>query len=495
MSAEGNDKSENPTALKVADPLQMAVEAYSAQLHRGTKASDDEVNLEGLSRLSAVEVSNLIRQTPDVERDIFGHFSFAKHALELCIRNKIVKDFNDCVARWLHACVEAGAFRECIRYASAIVDSDVWGMGLLSSQRLQILFYVAKSFRNIGRYEEAKRYYRMILEMAESSGETVEISIGLLLIGKLYGNYLGQRSLFSCFIEEAKRRLENELKHNRSADLDQVRVKRGIAICHDALGQAYRDSGDSASKVQNHFIKAININREIKRRNGVSRASCHINLFGFTRASSLQEKRKYLGGFKEGMDLLLLIPQDEKGIGVRFLQYSMMLAEIGEGEKAREHHAYGKLLVEKYSEYKMQAYAAIVEYDLYKDLDMERAVNSLKRGSKVAQQYNLIIQENEINRRLAETSYQFMAVPSADIPELIESNRLNLGKLLTEVKGSFSHLNSGGDLQPEFKHLSEEAKRGVPEKLLLDYDHTVKQLDRDMQILITLLKKASPEAR
>lgn len=493
MSVDGGNRGVEPGGPAVTGPLRGAVEDYAARLHRDVGAKDDGLELTSLAGLSPRELSSLIRQELGAERDVFGQFSFAKHALELCLRQGMVREFSDRVARWLHACVEAGAFRECIRFAEAIIESDVWRAALPLRQRLPALFYLAKSLRNIGRYEEAKQRYREIIELAEEVGETVEISIGLLLIGKLYGNYLGQRSLFSCFIEEAKRQLENERLDGGATDFDRLRVKRAVAICHDALGQAYRDGGDPAippSKVQNHFIRAFKINREMGRRNGVSRALCHLNHFGFARAATPREKEKHLAGFKEGMDYLLLTPQDEKGMGVRFLQYSVMLAEMGEDGKAREYHAWARRFVEKYSDYKMQAQAAIVEHDLYKGSDTARAVASLQRGREVARRYNLIIQENEINRRLAETSHNYAPPPGADLPELVESTRLNLNKLIAEVKESFTHLNSADDLQPEFRHLSEETKRGVPQKLLLDYDQTVKQLDLNLQALVALLKRA-----
>jgi tetratricopeptide (TPR) repeat protein len=492
VEEEGRDATLPPSGM--SGLLERAVEAYSARLYQDAGAKDGALKLGPLEQLSPLETSNLLRQTARRERDLFGQFSFAKHALELCVRKNIMSDFADLLTPWLRACVEIGAFRECIRYANAVINSDIWSAAALSRLRLPILFCVAKSYRNIGRYEEAKHYYRRVIEMAEVLGETVEISIGLLLMGKLYGNYLGQRSLFSCFIEEAKRRLENELRHDRVTEVDRIRIRRCIAICHDALGQAYRDDSDSDSRVRNHFIKAINLNRDIQRRNGVSRALCHLNQVGFAKSSTPEEKLKHLQGFKEGIDLLLLTPQDEKGLGVRFIQYSKMLAEVGRTEQAWEYHAYGKLFVEKYSEYKMQAHASIVEYGLYKNSDMERAINALKQGRDVARQYNLIIQELEINRLLAEIPAHLVTGTMTELPELLESNRQNLGTLIAKVKESFSQLNSADDLQPEFKHLSEEAKKGIPEKLLLDYDHTVKQLDRNMQVLIALLKKMPFEA-
>jgi len=104
---------------------------------------------------------------------------------------------------------------------------------------MQVNPFEAKALRNLGRLTEALDAYRRALRLAQTSRREVDLCRILVLIGKVYGKYLGQKGLFLAFVEEAQSRLTHSLSFT-SEEIDRRRVLRALAICEDSLGQAYR---------------------------------------------------------------------------------------------------------------------------------------------------------------------------------------------------------------------------------------------------------------
>ena len=333
-----------------------------------------------------------------VQANAFAKFAFAKHALHLCVRANYLPEVHDLLVPWLYACMDAGAHRDGRDFAGLVETSAVLKEKMKQADYFSVLLYRAKSFRNLGEFSQAQEAYRRMINAAEERGSPTDVHLGMLLIGKLYGNYLGQRSLFSSFVEESLAGFEEEEggeKWRHYSPEEQRRIVRCKAICLDALGQAYRDSAFSESdrlKVESNFLKALNINIEIGRASGISRVTCHLNHFMFKHAASPQDKNTYMERFKDGMMFLMRHPCDERGMGIRFVQFASMLNEVGQREKALDFLTTGKALAWRYSEFKTFMQATVVESEIHGATDPGRAIHALEEGRRTAHKSNLMLQ-------------------------------------------------------------------------------------------------------
>lgn len=491
------DENSNLVDERFAAELKRSVEEYYARILQTPSLKASCLNLDMLHLPSSqTNIAITLREMWRTECSPFHRFSFAKHALELCAQIECFADVGDLLEAWLHACVEVGAYDDCIRFADVCLGSK-GNIEASSEDKLSILMSRAKSLRNIGRFEDAKQCYRDFLNLAEDVGDPVRISLGLILIGKLYGNYLGQRSLFCSFIEEAQYRLERDfVKDFTWPEVEQVKSIRSLAICYDALGQAYRPDEWSDDdqylkeqvKVEEYFVTAIELNEQIGRWNGVSRSKCHLNYFKFFQPSSVYNEM-YLKSFWEGVNILLTAAPDPKGLGIRSIQYARMLWKIGRTKEAREYLKVGRNLADQYSDYKTLARAAIIESEFIGISDPEGAIRALKEGRDIARRYKLHLQEGEINRRLAEIcGVHSICDVEVHLPELFNRNREIYVRLINEVKGTLAQIDSNSKAGTEFHRLSLERKQEFRSRLLLDFDHTVNQLDLNVKALTTALQ-------
>lgn len=430
---------------------------------------------------------------PDIQSNSFRKFAFAKYALNLCIRTNYLIDVRDLIAPWLNACVDAGAYEDGAGFAEDCMRSEVLKSRMKPAEYFSMLRSHAKSWRNRGKFPQAQQAYRHLIDAAAEMGAQTELNFGLLLIGKLYGNYLGQRSLFSSFVEESLDGFTAELAQHNLSDDERRRVLWGLAICHDALGQAYRDSPDR-EKIERHFLEAIRINREIGRDNGISRAICHLYHFKFKHASSPQDMASHLKDFsREGVALLTQYPRDERGMSIRFIQLASMLHKVGQTPKALTYLASGKSLARRYSLFKTFTQATVVESEIFRTIDADRAIRSLEEGRLTAQNYNLMIQETEINRLLAELEAMAPGAqqfgPRSKPFDLFSRNRIILMDLIGEVNKTLAQLDSSNELKAEFKRLGRKTRRTFREKLLLDFGHIVEKLNLN---ILSLLRTFDP---
>jgi hypothetical protein len=470
-----------------------SIARYERQLQQFPDAKNSVLDLDKEMLLSVRSNLRELWSLTDIHRTPFKRFSFAKHALQCCVQTNYLTEQCALLPSWLHSYIEVGAYDGCIKFVDVCVRSNVLRSKMKSADYLSMLFCRAKSLRNIGHFSKAQQAYRDAIDMAAAVGSQTDVNYGLLLIGKLYGNYLGQRSLFSSFVEEAKDRFDEQRSKFTGTEADDWRIIRGIAICHDALGQAYRDS--DRVKVERHFLEAIKMNQMIDWSNGISRAVCHLNYFRFQHTHSPQDRASYIEEFKEGLKLLTKGQPDERGLSIRFIQFSSMLREVNLEQKAKQYLQSGKSFATRYSLYKTLTQAAIVEAQLFKASDPDRALFTLEEGRTIAQEYSLALQETAINRLLAElkvTAEDQKSQHGTEPFDLFSRNRDILMNLVGEVKRTLAQLDSSGDLKPEFKHLKRKTRRTFRERLLLDFDHIVEQLNLNM---LSLLKTSTSNER
>jgi len=469
--------------------LSASIEDYCRKLHSNPEVKNEPLVLdEAIGSIPRRQLVDSLLELWDESQTIFGEYALAKYALTLCIERNCLAEVVAVIPAWLRSCVEAGAYQDCVNFAARCETSPEWHDDAVPLDKFSVLRNSAKSLRNIGDLDGALNRYRQIISMAVEVNDQAEISMGLLLIGKLHGNYWGQLSLFSSFVEEAKVRLEHELLRVRRPASKRKRLIRNLAICHDALGQAYRDSDPAL--VEEHLDNAIKLNKELKRRSGISRTQCHLFHHKFKHAPP-REKLTHLRNFEASVKMLLKEDPDERGLGIRYVQLSSLSLEVGDRAAAARFLVLGKSYAHQYSEYKTLTRAALVESSLYKLTDPARAFEALTQGLSIAQKHRLQIMESEINLELVEILSREPTHGKRnaedDIEELFKRNReIHLG-LLNEVKSSLNRFDATGSLPPEFELLSPQTREKFREKLLLDFDRTVDRLDRNIDILVTVL--------
>jgi len=473
--------------MNILETLDSSVSAYKSRLYDAPEAKRENLELGDLSGAADADLGQAFRQLWNTETTILGKFALAKHGLELCCGPRSLTGVSDLTTQWLFACVEAGAYEDCIHF-SELCGKSTWLAKSRINDRFSMLRSRAKSLRNLGRLQEAQESYREILYLANPVRDNSTISLALLLIGKLYGNYWGQLTLFSSFVEEAKARLERELRTSALSTVQIARLKRSLAICHDALGQAYRDS--EPAKVENHFLEAIRLNEELGRPSGISRSLCHLNSLKF-KHSPPADQPVYLQRFYDAMRMLLAENADERGLGIRYVQYASMLLETGSTQLAEKYLKSGKYFSQRYSEYKTLTRAALVEASLYTSSEPARAIGALQDGLVIAKKYGLEIQESEINLQLAKLANHEVpdrfAISEIQVSDLLKRNREIYIGLINEAKGSLTKLNSANDLPQEFQLLSSITRNTFRERLLLDFDRAVSQLELNLSALVTTL--------
>jgi signal transduction histidine kinase len=467
------------------EALESVIKAYHIALVHNWEKKHDDIHLDPrLDQISDVAVATLITRLSERGSHALEKFAVAKYGFLLGEKRQILPFFLELLPQWLKACVEIGAYEECVKFSSMCMKPEIWESLKPNRQSTSILLYRAKSLRNIGLFEDAQICYRQAINLAAHSKDRVEVSRALLLIGKLYGNYLGQHSLFSSFVQDAMIRLKQDWVKLKPNTVDYDRHTRLIAICHDALGQAYRESGPS--EVEEHFQDAYSFHESIGQINGISRALCHLHHYKFLNSPSLADKERSLMEFKKGLNMLYKGVWDEKGLGVRHIQLASMLLTLKKPEAYKSLEK-GKEYANKYSDFKTLTRAAIIESEFYKTTYPSRAIEILEKGRIIAQKYNLIIPETEINLLLAELSSNHN-YSNVKPDELFERNRILFNKLIREVRGRLEELQLNNNLTAEFKHLSKKTKKTFRERLLLDYENTIKQLDLNISALTSTLR-------
>ncbi len=461
--------------------LESSITTYHHRLLETPDAKDDEIEINIKSFHSIETALEHLREFSATARDPFALFAVAKHGLHLSNISNTQAKIKELLPNWLRACVIVGAYPDCIHFTNQCLASDAWGELKKTREGLALLTHRAKSLRNLGSFADALSCYRDAIDLAIKSGYQSDASIFLLLVGKLCGSYLGQRSLFSSLVEEAKSRLENELNSFSGPNNERIRLIHYIAICLDALGQAY--SENDPVRAEQHYKEAFRLNWKIRRMNGMSRVRCHYNYLKFEKAKG-NDRLQYVNGFNKGLKLLLNSSIDERGLGVRYVQYATMLNQINNNAEARRYLDRGKAIAKKYSDFKTLVRASVASADVLGS-DRDLVTISLQEGQTIAKEYRLLLYEGELNRRIALLS----DTRNSEINQvkLFERNREIFSHLVKEIEASLSRLNSKRNPEIEFTLLSDDTKQAFRDKLLLDYEHIVKQLDLNLRDLTAAL--------
>lgn len=468
------ERSKHLPGREALEALLRSIHEYRDRLRRDPSLKEEPLSIpeSGISLDAFAAIATTEAEAADNSFDLFA---IAKHGLTLSRSRGDYVSLSSFFPRWLYVCVNAGAYQECIDFCRSCVASSDWDALARTKTSVAVLRNQAKSLRNLGHFEESLGSYRASIERARALDLPAEITIGLLLIGKLYGTYLGQQGLFWAFVEEAL----NDLERRRETCLpeDREHLIRYLAICHDALGQVYRET--DYERALHHFREAIRLNRSIRRPIGISRALCHLSYFNFM---SVPEER-YLRWFQHGIRLLQDDRLEERGLGVRWIQYAAMLNRTGQHREAEECLIEGKRIAIRYSDYKSIVRACLGEAALLSAHDPDRALAALIEGRRVAQSHNLLLYESSINREIAELSVRTRP-ESLETIVLFQRNReIHIGHL-EKVKANLQRLRSAaGDQEEEFKLLSQKTRDDFRQRLLLDFERIVNELDLNIHAL------------
>jgi tetratricopeptide (TPR) repeat protein len=383
----------------------------------------------------------------------------------------------------LHA-NDIGAFSDCVRISDVFLERATASSAPLCHEGISILLSRAKALRSMGRFEEAFESYRQAIRVASVENLSLEVSRCLLLIGKLYGNYLGQKSLFSSFVEEASARFHKELRCSEDAEREKM-VIGYLAICEDASGQAYRDS--EPQKAERHFLEAIKYNEQIQWESGISRSTCHLHYFRFQQAKTETAREVCLLEFEKGLRLLQRHDLEERGLGIRWLQFAEMLRVQGYVEKAEECLTLSKGIATQYSDYRTLVRILIAESALLAEAQPQSALYPLERGRRIAVDRRLLLHECEINRCMAALLSRTGSDQDRSF-DLFDRNRQLLLHLLDQVKAGLQTFDMAPEEKPEFHLVSKSTRKQFREKLVLDLEHAVHQLDLSVQAVTVALR-------
>ncbi len=413
--------------------------------------------------------------------DPFEDYAIVRCALELLKR--IQNDSTRYIPPlWIRICVKIGAFQDAIQIADSCI-------GILENSRnqgdlLEALRCKAKAERNLGNFVGAEHTYRRSVRIASLIQNAVDLSIGLLLIGKLNGNYRGQHSLFAAFVQEACSRLQVECR--KVTGKDRARIIYYLSVCYDSLGQAFRTN--NPARASREFSHAIRLSTLLDNKVVGLRSRCHLIREKFLAATNASSRIRFLHQFEYEIKNMQSLPDEEPGLAVRWLQYATMLHQVGIPERAREYIIEAQHLAQRYNAYKIYARAALAEYDLFASQDFNGAISSLVKARNVAVRHCLALQEIEINLRLANLR---KTVP-LDCPhplELMERNRQLDTELIEYARQGLTNIEKPGDDHPEFGLLSPKTRDLFRENLLIDYQQAVTRFSENLEGMKSLLLK------
>jgi hypothetical protein len=438
--------------------------------------------------IPAVDLFRQVDLRFNVSDDPFEHYAVVKCALARLRQLNVVDLALERLPTWCRICLWVGAFKDALQLCDFYADLSKYSD---TSADMEILRYRAKAQRNLGAYNDAEATYRNLLRLALRREEAVDISVGLLYIGKLNGNYRAQHSLFASFVQEARSRLEASLR--AGSYVFPERLLGYLAIAYDSLGQAFR-SNDTL-KAKSLFRKAIRLGVMSGRDNVASRSRCHLLFLNFQSAPT-HRRTHLLKVFEDEILLLLRAPAEEAGLAIRWLQYATMLAALGRLEDASDYIRECTAVARKYNAHKILARCALVEYQTWHSLDTERAVHALIQGRNYAAEHKLPLQESEMNLRLVETGPN---VPRGSPPalELLERNREIYAGLIRQARDALSRLDKPGDATPEFCLLSRKTRELFRSNLVIDYQQAVDRLDRNiiqMKALLNVTERRRQQA-
>jgi tetratricopeptide (TPR) repeat protein len=474
MKVVKNFKLEKNDLKEVDRNIETSINNFFEKIRKSKIISDLSIEPLPLEQFTTNTLSILIKRTLQSE-SLYENYSIAQHVFEFNKNNFDISELVIYFPIYLRSMVEVGAYKDCLIFTNSILKSSLWKDIKNKNNGIEILRYRAKAFRNLGKFSNAEKTYRYALKLSEKLDNPIQVATTLILIGKLYGNYLGQQSLFVAFIEEAKSILELFLKEKFNNKSDHFLCMRQLAICYDSIGQAYRFIEPKVA-IRN-FNYAIHLNRKNGNIVGLSRNLCHLNYFLFfkNKGKGNPYKIKFLNRFQDGLIMVINNAKEKRGLGIRYIQYAEMLSGIGSEIKAKECFSEGKRIAASFSDFKTLTRASIVGAELFFIHDRLNSIKYLEDGQKLAKKYKLLLQESQINRKLAElfdSGYQSKKEPH----QLFDRNRAIFLNLIKEVKANLGFISQQKGLKSESEIILINTQKNVREKLLLDYENIVNQL-------------------
>jgi hypothetical protein len=439
--------------------------------------------------LSSKALDKIIEDNLSSAVGSFEKFCALKFAILIFTEKKEAIFLKKYIRLWINVSVYVGAYSYLIRESAVCFNNADLDLLQDNSTKMAVLRATAKAERNLGNLSNAIDIYKTGITIALDSKSNINLYSFILFLGKLYGNYLGQRSLFSLFVKEAYNNLVIEKK--RAVSKDTNKIDRYIAICHDALGQAFRDSDLKLS--EENFHKAYRLNKSANRVGGLSRNICHLSqLRFFNYASTDQQKLDQIQKFQEGIEYLKGDFGDERGLGVRYTQLGLMLNFVNKKEDAISFLETGKKLSKKYSDYKNLGRTSLIESAIYETKDAKKAIEVLEKGKAISEERKLHLLEAQINLKLAELkskrTYFYSSSEESPI-ELYKRNRDIYVTLTEQIKNSLAQL-SDDQTDLEFSYLGSLPKLEIKESLVLDYQNIVKELDSNLVSLTEALNNS-----
>jgi tetratricopeptide (TPR) repeat protein/signal transduction histidine kinase len=393
----------------------------------------------------------------------------------------------------ISACSHIGEYEEVITLSAEwqslnaqITDREEAG------QYCKVLGLVSKAHRNLGQFEEALRCYREILKICDRWDLSLEKAFHMLMIGKMYGNYAGQISLFKFFTERAMSYLESSRFNTKK---DNSKALKYTAIAYDTLGQIHRRMKSSVDVVVGWHKRARELHQSLGNKNGMSRAICHecMARFYLERQPSYDE---IITLFKQGLDLVARDREHERGFGVRSLQFAELLVWKGNIGDAKQRIHKAKEISRRFRDYKTYVHACLLEAKIEKSNDLEKSYQLLLECQSISKKYSMLTSELETNQMMLEHSAR--PVASEHSSQVLSRTRDIIQALAVRASSVYNALQSGQfcaadatAIYPEFENLDFQQQTTVMSGVIHDFQWLAEQANGHFHSLALTLERAS----
>jgi tetratricopeptide (TPR) repeat protein len=385
-------------------------------------------------------------------------------------------------------------------YEETVATADTW---LLSSgnptsrasaaQRNRVLIWRAKAFRNLGRYDDALSSYREALSVCERPSLGLEKAFTLLMIGKMYGNYLNLGSTFSLFITRALQLLRLVRLSEPHEREDRARY---VAICEDSLGQLDARSDGTWQEGIAAFARARSRNEKIGNTTGISRNLCHIAM-ARSRFDPNTSPETALALFKKAIALLPHGGAENRALGHRKIQIGALLERAGRREEARSQMEEGLAISQLHRDHRSFVRGCIALGRLH--LASGERTSALQRfleAKDVAARVRLEQYELDVNRALAQIVGTGLNDSGDNAVLYLRRNKEILesfqGVLLENVQllRAARSKEAAGAVVPEFRMLTHRQQVGIYDALIRDYSRIATQLNGNFVATLDALTRA-----
>ena len=180
---------------------------------------------------------------------------------------------------------------------------------------VQTLIQLAKAFRGLREYKNAKKHLKKVLEINPENDEALHD------LGRVHYDW--------CKFEEAKKYYE--------IAIEQKKVRYGserhpsVAVTLDALGRALSDLGKKKEAIV-HFEKAMEIFKAVHHENDPS-AAMTLNNLGFA-LSDLGQKKDALDRFEKALEIFQFYGENHPNVANTLNNLGLVYSDLGQKKKA-----------------------------------------------------------------------------------------------------------------------------------------------------------------